>query len=148
MKTEIVNGALRINLVGISDKVEGQCFGEKGKELMDTMWSEIQDHGVRSYGLNHWVYLPENQLFTGVELKEPSNDLGTLELIEVVLPKFLRHVHVGPYSDLPKVWDKLLTQVEHQGEIRVNPSVEIYGHWNEDPSRLGTTILIGLEEKG
>ena len=124
MKVEIVNSPFQNSLVGKSGQVEGKCYGEKGQELMDSTWSEIRDRGIESHGLNNWVYLPDDRLFTGVELKGYCDDLGSLESMEVSLSRFLRHVHIGPYSDLPKVWDELLKFVEREAEIHVYPSLE------------------------
>jgi hypothetical protein len=145
MDIEIVNTAYQVNLVGKSGRTQGKCYGEKGRELMDAMWSEIRSREIRTTGLNHWVYLPDSQLFTGVELLAPNDDLGSLLSLRVMLDRFVRHVHRGPYSDLPKVWQELSERIKNLDETRVYPNLEIYGHWKNDPSELETTILIGLK---
>lgn len=90
------------------------------------------------------MYLPDDRLFTGVELTAEVDDLGRLERLEVELPSYLHQVHVGPYSSLPQVWGELLTQIEAAGRARVFPNLEIYGHWNEGENKLETTIIIGV----
>lgn len=114
---------------------------------MDRMWREVRERGVKTKGINHWVYLPNSTIFTGVELAEPTADPGTLEKIEVSLDRYLRHVHKGDYSPLPQIWRLLFAQLMELNEIPKYPNLEIYGHWNADPSKCETTILIGLDQK-
>ena len=147
MRIDIVDRPLKVSLIGRSGPIGELSYGQKGQELMDSMWSDIRDRAIQTHGLNHWVYLPGNHLFTGVELKGPLRDIGSLERIEVVLSRFVRHVHVGPYSGLPGVWDELLKRIEGEGEARAYPNMEIYGHWTKDTGELKTTILIGLEDR-
>ena len=83
-------------------------------------------------------------MFTGIELAEGATANGTLEPLEVSLERYLRYVHTGPYSELPQIWPQLVDGLKQQGEVPAKPSLEIYGHWNQDPSKCETTILIAL----
>lgn len=145
MEAEIITVPFRVSLIGRSGAVEGRCFGARGRLLMDAMWSEVRDRGIQTRGVNHWVYLPEDRLFTGVEPDGPLEDDGGLETMEVVLTRYFHHVHVGPYSKLPEVWTALVQYAEAKGEKHVFPSLEIYGDEKDDPARLETRVLIGLE---
>ena len=115
-----------------------------GKGLMDKMWREIQAIGLKTKGINHWVYLPDSMMFTGVELADGVTANGPLEPLDVSLKRYLRYVHTGPYSTLPQIWPQLVAELKQLGETPAKPSLEIYGHWNEDPSKCETTILISL----
>jgi len=68
-----------------------------------------------------------------------------LDPLEFELQRFMRHVHVGPYQELPQKWKDLKAELIARGEVMALPSLEIYGHHNDDPSKLETTILIGLQ---
>jgi hypothetical protein len=55
-------------------------------------------------GINHWVYLPDDKMFVGVELRGPHPSLSPVPLVplEFQLSRYLKHVHVGPYQALPE----------------------------------------------
>lgn len=145
MQPEIVSSPFQLDLIGRKGRSADQCWGDLGRQLMDPMWREIKRLGIPNTGINHWVYLPDSHLFTGVEPKGDLRDLGSLERLTVELTKYARHVHRGPYSELHQVWPALMRQLSDAGLMHCYPSLEIYGHWNDDPSQLVTTILIGLE---
>ena len=147
MQLEIIDNPLRINLVGYHGALDGDSVAVVGKRLMDNMWREVQDLGIKTKGKNHWVYLPDAAMFTGVELAEGFEGIGTLEELEVSLERYLRHVHWGLYSELPQIWPQLFAQLKQRGETPTKPNLEIYGHWNDDPAKCETTILIGLNRK-
>ncbi len=86
-------------------------------------------------------------MFVGVELLKNSQVPEPLEPLEFELQRYLKHVHVGPLQALPKKWKTLKTGLVTCGETIGSPPLEIYGHPCDDPSKLETTILIGLQEK-
>ena len=95
-------------------------------------------------GINHWVYLPDSMIFTGIEWKEPNADVGTLETLDISLDRYVKYLHVGPYSTLGTIWPQLMETLKQCGEKPQHPYLEIYGHWNADETKCETTILIGL----
>ena len=144
MQIEIIDTPLQISLFGYYGSLDGKSVPEVGKSLMDKMWREVQALGLKTKGINHWVYLPDSMMFTGIELAEGTPAVGTLEPLEVSLERYVRFVHTGPYSALPQIWPQLVAEIKQRGETPTKPSLEIYGHWNEDPSKCETTILISL----
>ena len=144
---EILQEPFRVTLFGYGGAIDGDGIGPTGKRYMDKMWQEVRTSGIKTKGINHWVYLPNSTMFTGVELTEPTAEHGTLEKLDVTLDRYLRHVHTGDYATLPHIWPWLFAQLKEQNEISKYPSLEIYGHWNPDPSKCETTILIGVEQK-
>ena len=144
MQIEIIDAPLRISLFGYHGSLDRESVPVVGKRLMDKMWREVQANGLKTKGINHWVYLPDSMMFTGIELAEGATANGTLEPLEVSLERYLRYVHTGPYSELPQIWPQLVDGLKQQGEVPAKPSLEIYGHWNQDPSKCETTILIAL----
>src|SRR5262245_6902311 len=123
MKTTIIETPFRVTLAGLRGAVDGNCYGEVGKRLMDQMWAEIRRLRIENRGLNHWVCLPDSQMFTGVELTAAGHQPGSLELLDVFLPRYLQHIHQGSYSELPGVWQQLSDQLNQQGETRKYPSL-------------------------
>ncbi|QEL17808.1 GyrI-like domain-containing protein [Limnoglobus roseus] len=146
MTVEIVEEPIRFHLHGIGGVVEDGRYGEVGFRLMNEMWRVVKGAGVPTTGINHWVYLPENKMFVGVELRtpQPVPTPAALEPLEFELQRYMRHVHVGPYQALPQKWTELKAELAARGEVIDSPSLEVYGHHCDDPAKLETTILIGL----
>lgn len=88
-------------------------------------------------------------MFVGVELRTPQPGpmpaMG--EPLEFELPRYLKHVHVGPYQALPQKWKELMVELLARGEVIGSQSLEVYGHHCGDPAKLETMILIGLRAK-
>ena len=149
MNIEIVETPVRFRLHGIGGVVEDERYGEVGLRLMNEMWQAVNGAKIPTTGINHWVYLPDGRMFVGVELRNPQQ-LPTpdpLEPLEFELKRSMKHVHVGPYQALPQKWTELKAELAARGEVIGSPSLEIYGHHCDDPSKLETTILIGLRTK-
>jgi hypothetical protein len=72
MSIEIVEEPIRFHLHGIGGVVEDGRYGEVGLRLMNELWRAVKGAGVLTTGINHWVYLPENKLFVGVDLRTPQ----------------------------------------------------------------------------
>lgn len=149
MQMEILEEPVRFQLHGIWGVAEKENFGEVGVRLMNEMWQVIKGFGIPTTGINHWVYMPAGRMFVGVELKEPhpSPIPDPLEPLEFELSRYMKHVHVGPYQELPQKWKALKAELTARGEVITAPSLEVYGHHCGDPSKLETTILMGLHEQ-
>jgi hypothetical protein len=48
---------------------------------------------------------------------------------------------------LPQKWKELTAGLAARGKVVGSPSLEVYGHHCDDPSKLETTILIGLQAR-
>jgi hypothetical protein len=149
MKIEIIEEPVQFHLHGIEGVVENEKYGEIGFRLMNEMWQVVKGANVPTTGINHWVYLPNDKMFVGVELRSPEQTAlpDRLEPLEFELQRHLKHVHIGPYQALPKKWQDLKAELAARGEVIGSPSLEVYGHHCDDPSKLETTILIGLQAK-
>jgi effector-binding domain-containing protein len=116
---------------------------------MDQMWAIVKQAGLTTTGINHWVYFGGDRMFVGVEVSDGQQAAipKQLEPCEFELPRYSKHVHVGPYSDLPQKWQALQAELQARGQSVTMPSLEVYGHIPEgdDDSEPETTILMGLE---
>lgn len=147
MNIEIIEQPIRFHLHGIAGVVENENYAEVGMRLMNEMWRIIKSAQIPSTGINHWVYLSEGRMFVGVELRNPQPTPGQLEPLQFELQRYMKHVHVGPYQELPQKWKSLKAELAARGEVIDSPSLEVYGHNCDDPSKTETTILIGLQVK-
>lgn len=149
MEIEIIESPIRFHLHGIGGVVENERYGEVGLRLMNAMWQAVKGAKIPTTGINHWVYLPDDRMFVGVELRgpQPSPPSDLLESLEFELPRYLKHVHVGPYQALPQKWKELKVELLARGEVIGSPALEVYGHHCDEASMQETTILIGLRAK-
>ncbi len=148
LKVEIIDEPIRFHLYGIGGVVENERYGEVGLRLMNEMWQVVKGAGILTTGINHWVYLPDGRMFVGVELRSPQRvpTPDQLEPLEFELQRYMKHLHVGPYQALPQKWKELKADLTARGEVIGSPSLEIYGHQCDEPSKSETTILIGLQQ--
>lgn len=149
MEIEIIERPIHFQLHGNWGAVENQRYAEVGLRLMDAMWKAVKDAHIQTLGINHWVYMADDRMFVGVEFKpnQPAATAAPLEPFEFKLRRYLKHVHVGPYHELPQKWQALKTLLASRGETLDFPSLEVYGHLcqDQDPSQATTTILIALK---
>lgn len=147
MDFEILTQPLRFDLYGKSSHVENERYGETGLKLMNEMWRIVKEGKLPNKGINHWVYLPDGRMYTGVQLESGANPPQELEPLSFELRRYLEHIHVGPYELLPQKWKALKDELVARGETIGDPSLEIYGHHCGDAAKLETTILIGLKDR-
>lgn len=147
MDIEIIEEPVRFHLHGTSDVVPGNAYGETGMRLMDAMWKVVRGARTSSTGINHWVYLPDDRMFVGIELLPDAEAPAGLEELAFELPRCLKHLHFGPFDALPAKWTALKERLIKQGEVMSLPSLEVYGHHCADAAKQETTILIGLQPR-
>jgi hypothetical protein len=150
MDMEIIDQPLRFRLHGLSASVDNHRYGEVGCRLMDDMWRIVKGAGLKTTGINHWVYFADDRMFVGVEVPDTGQPIPEpLEPCDFVLPRYARHVHIGPYQALPQKWQALKAELSARGEPITMPSLEVYGHSCEgdDGSKAETTIVLGLKPK-
>jgi effector-binding domain-containing protein len=115
---------------------------------MDEMWTVVKQAKLKTTGINHWVYFADDRMFVGVEVMDSEQAAipEKLKPCEFELIRYLKHVHVGPYHELPQKWQALNAELSARGESVTMPSLEVYGHSGEgdDDSGAETTILMGL----
>ncbi len=144
MEIEIITKPVAFILHGFSEKVENNDWAGIGRRLMDEMWNEIATRQLKHKGINYWVYEGED-LFVGVELEESENNASLLIKREVSLAKYAYWKHVGAYSKLGEVHRGMWEALKSREMTATKPSVEIYGHWTEDESKLETEVLISVK---
>lgn len=149
MEIQIIYDPIRFQLYGLSSTVENRRYGEVGLRLMDQMWKVVKNAKIPTTGINHWVYFADARMFVGVELKsaEQAEIPEPLEPCSFELNRYAKHVHIGPYQELPKKWRAMETELAAQGECVTTPSLEVYGHACADESQAETTILMGLKPR-
>ena len=146
MTLEIRDVPYQKRLYGISIPVlSGQKPGEVMFSAMDALWSILRANAVPNAGVNHILYTAGTSVFAGVEIESSPDPALGLERIDVQIPRYAYYRHAGPYNQLGDVYRSVYEQIDSMHLAAGPLSLEIYGHWDADPSKLVTEILIGLD---
>lgn len=145
MKIEIIDKALKLNVSGFSGVAANKNYAATAFALMDKMWPVIKSKDLKHKGLNIWVYEPNENVFAGVELEDPSTKDTGLEQKIILLTKYAYYKHIGPYSQLKQAGDDMQNELRRMGLKPGLPYIEIYGHWTNDESKLETELLVAVE---
>ena len=143
MKIEIIDQLFEKDLYGYSGKIVNEPPATIGFRLMDKMWQTVKAEGLKTRGINYWVYGPGGQLFAGVELLEGSYT-ASLEHIKISLNKYAYYKHIGPYNQLGNVYTQLTEELKSRGLKAGAPYIEIYGHHSPDESKCESEVLQSL----
>jgi GyrI-like small molecule binding domain len=127
---EIIDQPIRFHLHGLSSSVDNHRYGEVGSRLMDEMWKIVKEAKLKTTGINHWVYFADDRMLVGVEVRgaELAVIPEQLQPCECELPRYAKHVHIGPYHELPQKWQSSRAALSARGETITMPSLEVYVH--------------------
>ena len=144
MQIEIIEKPLTLDLHGFSGNAWNKDYAGMAFKLSGKMWEVVKGGGIKNKGKNIWVYDANESVFAGVELDEPAQDNSLLERKTIVLEKYAYFKHVGPYNLIKHSGLAMIEEIGHQGLKTVLPSIEIYGHWDKDESKLETELIMRL----
>jgi effector-binding domain-containing protein len=117
------------------------------RPALDLVWAFLRAHkGLRSDGHNVFLYQHVDQaergmpIDFGVEVTRRFEPQGEVHCVETPAGEACVLVHRGAYSGLAQAHAALHAWCAAQGRTIGTHSIEIYGDWTDDPSRLETTI--------
>jgi effector-binding domain-containing protein len=145
MRPEIRESPFEKRLFGRTKPVlENQRPVEAMFAAMDETWAIVREHSISNEGMNHVVYTGGQQVFAGVQIEGSWEPSWGLEQVDLVLPRYLYYRHVGTYDLLGEAYSQIDEAIDAKGLERTGLSLEIYGHWDDNPAKLVTEILIGI----
>jgi effector-binding domain-containing protein len=146
MQPEIRTVPVNYTLYGRSLRHDrAKRYGEEIISLLNLVWPVIKSKGIANDGLNRVVFDADDTLFAGIVLTgELSPDTGNLERKTVQLTRYAVWKHVGPYQLLPSVGSAMTKAITGMGLRTGWPMVEVYGHWNNDESKLETETFVAI----
>lgn len=116
------------------------------KPALDQVWAFLKATPNLRPGLNFFLYHhPAHRddpmaIDFGVQVPHQFDPQGNVRCIETPSGEVARTVHIGPYELLGNAHNAIHSWcTEHDRKIG-HASWEIYGHWNNDPALLETTI--------
>ena len=145
MNVEIINEPLKLDMYGFSGIAINKDYAGTAFRLMDKMWQAVKANNLKNKGLNIWVYEQNERVFAGVELNDiPNQDTG-LEQKSITLLKYAYYKHIGPYNLIKQAGQNMTAELQSKGFGTILPYIEIYGHWNNDETKLETGLLMCLK---
>jgi hypothetical protein len=145
MDLQIIDKTLAIDIYGFSGIAVNQNYGQTAFGLMDKMWKIVKGNNLKNKGLNIWIYEPGEKVFAGVELDSAPPDGTELEQKNIILTKYAYYKHVGPYQLISKVGQNMRYELKSRGFQVDLPYIEIYGHWENDETKLETELIMSLK---
>ena len=145
MEVEIVHKKFELNIFGFSGIAENNDYTGAAFKLMDKLWKTVKSKNLQNKGLNIWVYEPNEYVFAGVELIHPSEHNIDLEQKNISLTKYAYYKHIGSYNLIKRAGQNIRDELAGKGLYTTFPYIEIYGHWNNDETKLETELLMSLK---
>jgi hypothetical protein len=143
MSVEIRDETISFTLFGVSGDVPDRNYAQAGFKLMDQLWPVIKEKGIKTTGINYWVYHGCDRMSTCVELL--NNDGADLfQRVPVEMERCAYYKHIGPYDRLGDAYAAINKEIAARHLSSSGLSVERYGDWTDDPSKLETEIFVGL----
>ena len=145
MNVEIINKPFFLNLYGFSGIAVNKNYTETAFSLSNKLWQQVRANNLKNKGLNVWVYEDYDTVFAGVELEPALKDNTGLQFKELLLSNYAYYKHVGPYNLIKQAGQMMKEELKKEGFDTMMPYIEIYGHWNNDSSKLETELFMCLK---
>jgi len=116
------------------------------KPALDKVWAYLRMNHVSNAGLNVFLYHhPEHSgdpmdIDFGVQVSSRFNAEGDIKCVETPSGRVAQTVHIGPYDRLGNAHAAVHRWCKTNNRSIADASWEIYGHWNNNPEKLETTI--------
>jgi effector-binding domain-containing protein len=116
------------------------------KPALDKVWAFLRTNQVSNSGLNVFYYhhpLRAGEAMNvdfGVEVPKSFDDEAGIKCVATPAGEVAQTVHVGPYNRLGEAHAAIHEWCKANQRTIAAASWEIYGHWNNDPEKLETTI--------
>jgi hypothetical protein len=145
VQTTIIDTPWIKTLVGLAKRHDpALSYGDEIRQQLGPVWEAVRRDKVAVTGINHVYYGEQNEVFCGVEFSGMPVNIPGLRLRRIELVQYAYYRHAGPYELIPKAYSMMQAEIERLGMRQVSPGMEIYGHWNDDPQKLVTEILLSV----
>jgi len=146
MNIEVITQPFDLTIYGIEGIAYNKDYVKTAFALSGKMWDVVKSNGLENKGKNIWMYDSEDRVFAGVELEKYSgSQVSGLQEKRIHLEKYAYYKHVGAYSLIREVGQKMTAYLTTRGLEVVLPYIEIYGHWSNDETKLETELLMCLK---
>ena len=110
-----------------------------------TVWNVVKEQQITGAGRHVAVYLDSQiQMEIGVEVSGEFAGNGRVVPSSTPAGPVATTFHLGPYHRLGEAHAAILRWCEAHRRPLAGPSWEIYGHWDDDPSKRRTDVFYRL----
>jgi len=141
-----VEAAQPLTLAAVRARVPVGGVAGAWKPALDRVWAFLRTHPVPNSGLNVFLYHhPEcpgeaMNVDFGVQVPSRFDDEGDVRCVETPSGEVAVVVHIGPYERMGEAHVAIQRWCKANHRSIGGASWEVYGHWNNDPAKLETTI--------
>ena len=125
-------------------------LGEHLIPLLDRVYFKGRAGKVIQSGQNVFVYRDGTKegvtVEVGVEVSNRFEDVDDVVYSSTPFGEVASTLHVGPYSDLGGAHDAVRRWCEEHRRPQANVWWEVYGDWDDDPSKLQTEVFYLLQQ--
>ncbi len=117
--------------------------------LLDRVYVQVRAGKVIQSGQNVFLYRDSAQdgvtVEVGVEVQDRFEDVDDVVYSSAPSGEVASTLHTGPYSDLGGAHEAVARWCQEHHRSQANVSWEVYGDWEEDPSKLQTEVFYLLQ---
>lgn len=114
-------------------------------KAIDQVYAFLPNVDVRPWGHNIVLYRDmAMNIEVGVEVARRFESSGPVACSVLPAGQVARTVHVGPYFEMRKGYERLDAWLATNGRQSPGPRWEVYGDWTDDPAKLETEIYAWL----
>jgi effector-binding domain-containing protein len=130
-------------LASVTRRVPRAELSRWAPELLGLVWTFLKTAPLQKAGHNVCVYRKPTgdsiEIEAGVQVSSTFEAQGDIACSRTPAGRAAHVVHIGPYRELGKAHDALIAFCEAQG-CPAGVHWEVYGDWEEDPSKLRTDV--------
>jgi effector-binding domain-containing protein len=110
------------------------------------VWDFFRSSNLPHPGQNLALYLDDEiHLEVGVEVFEPFDGNERVSCSSTPASTVATTVHMGPYTRLHEAHEVIRRWCAENGHALPGPNWEVYGHWDDDPTKLRTDVFYLLQ---
>jgi len=121
-------------------------YGDEIRALLGPVWEAVHKSKIATTGINHVVYGENGEYFCGLECLKMLEHIPGLIQRRVTLEHYAYYKLTGPYSEIPRIYSEMHAELKRLGFQPTAPTIEIYGHWNDDQTKLETEFLLNFNK--
>jgi effector-binding domain-containing protein len=134
-------------LAAVRRRVTLREIASECRPALSMVWAFLRRHprlhtdGRNVFLYHHVAHLEAGMpIDFGVEVTRRFEPEGEIHCVETPAGAAATTLHVGPYTSLPLAHAALHVWCATNGHKIGTHSMEVYGDWSDDPSKLETTI--------
>ena len=147
---EVIEVAVQARLVaGVRARVARGRVGQEFGKYLEQVYAAARAGVVALDGQNIFIYRDATTEYLSVEFcvgaTAPFVAVGAVEPIHTPSGVAVMTTHFGDYRALVEANAAIHAWCRAHGRQPAGPSWEVYGHWNDDPSKLRTDVYYFLQ---